>query len=230
MDIAIPWTPVTMVRDGWYTQETSEQGESFRWVQISAHLDIAMSAGLATEIALDVEVGPALGLESFTLQIYENGDRVCFPLYVEGRGRVVFHIDANAYLTRTIELLAQSDVAPIEAPGDPRMLAYRIFSIEARPVLERSDLEDELAESRVIARTLEETIEDLGDLHETTLQSRDAVIERLEWAVAQLRDEVARLQHAAFALQAEFEAMQQIAQERLEVIRAIHEERQSSVG
>ncbi len=110
--------------DGWYPFERYG-GETFRWVQGPARLTLRLAAAEAGLLAIDVESGPGLGSGPFRLVVTVGGRTV--PLEAHGgRERLTLPLSLGPGV-HEISLAAPGGGRP--APGDPRILNFRLFSV-----------------------------------------------------------------------------------------------------
>jgi hypothetical protein len=242
MDIFAEWAPVVLVGAGWYPKETSKDGIPFRWVRDGAWIDLTQLPALAYDVMLDVEPGPAVGLQRFELVLYKDGKTRLAALEIPGRKKVTFRLAAGDPTLHHIELRAESTAKAVDAPGDARTLKYRIFSIVVTPIPDVSEFERKIAqfdktvadqraklaelESAIAAER--EPLESAISQLQREVSARDAVIERLEQIAARLRAEIEELQRAGERQHAEIELQASLAEERLSVIRALHEQNQNA--
>jgi hypothetical protein len=240
MDIFPEWAPLVLAGAGWYPKETSKDGVPFRWLHDGAWIDFTQLPALAYDVTFDVEPGPAVGLQPFDLVLYKDGKTRLAALEIPGRKKVTFRLPAGDPTLHHIELRAENTAEAVDAPGDARTLKYRIFSIAVKPIPDISEFEQKIAqldktvldrqaklaelESAIVAERepLESTITQL----QREVSARDAVIERLEQIAARHRAEIEELKRAGERQHAEIELQASLAQERLEVIRALHEQAQ----
>jgi hypothetical protein len=233
---------VVLAGAGWYPKETAADGLPFRWVHDGAWIDLAQLPSLAYDVTLDVEPGPAVGLQPFELVLFKDGKTRLAALEVPGRKKVTFQLPAGDPSLHHIELRAESSAEAVDAPGDSRTLKYRVFSIVITPIPDVSALERQITQlDKIVADQqaklgeLESEITTEREQLESTIvqlqrevSARDAVIERLEHIAARLRAEIEELQRAGERQHAEIELQANLAQERLEVIRALHEQTQGA--
>ncbi len=299
MDIFQDWDPVALAGAGWYSKEKNPAGNRFRWVGDGAWLDVAQLPGVGYEITFDVEPGPAVGHEQFDLALYEDGKTKLASLPVPGRTEVTFRLPPGDPRVHHLELRAENGGRPVEAPGDPRTLRYRVFSVTVTPTPDVSHLEKQIEDrdaelyqaraayeelEKMLASEAEEHAEKIGQLQrevdardaiierlkqteveeyaakvgqlqsevdardaiierlkqtvaeehaakigqlQREVDARDAIIERLEHTAGRLRSEVDELQRAVESARSQLAASQQLAEERLAVIRAMHDQSQA---
>jgi hypothetical protein len=115
------------VGDGWYPLETFRD-RTFRWVANDAALIVTRPSGNAQALHLDVEPGPGLGLQPFTLQVRDEQGQTVGQVDVRGRETVTVTLPLTAGADRTFKLHVEGGGQP--APNDPRTLNFRVFAIE----------------------------------------------------------------------------------------------------
>ena len=240
MDIFHEWAPVALAGAGWYSKERSPEGDLFRWATDGAWLDIAQLPGLAYDVTFHIEPGPAVGLKPFDLAIYEEGKRKLASLEVPGRERVTFRLPPGEPRVHHLELRPENGEKPVEAPGDTRTLRYRVFSLEITPVPDVSHLEEQIEERDAQNDVLQGRVDELESEAATNAEQytaaitqlqrevdvRDAIIDRLEQTIGRLRSEIEELQRVTEGHHTELESVRALAEERLAVIRAIHDQGQ----
>ncbi|MCX6175449.1 MAG: hypothetical protein NTZ27_11910 [Ignavibacteriales bacterium] len=116
--------------NGWYPFETY-YGESFQWVGGKpAEIIFKNSDNNLGTLKLDLEPGPSCGGESLKLDIYLNDKLINENKLLT---RKIFEINLKNYKNNlkdgnnVIKLVPSSK--NINVPGDPRMLNFRVFSI-----------------------------------------------------------------------------------------------------
>jgi hypothetical protein len=111
----------------WYPLETAT-GESFRWVDNDA--EIAASAPLAAPAVLrvDVESGPGLGKQDFSLQVADERGQIVSSVPVSGRQ--VVHLQLPLEPGATANYRLHVDGGGRRLVGDPRVLNFRVYSID----------------------------------------------------------------------------------------------------
>lgn len=233
MDIYAESEPLALVGPGWYRVEKSARGEDFRWVGPDASLNVARLTPEGVVVKLDVEPGPAVGLKQFRLGIFEDGARLA-AMEIEGRRAVEFTLPPGEPRVHRLSLHAEDPGEPVEAPGDKRTLTFRLFKI-ALTTLPALGVKDESTE-----RALKDAAMRIGQLEELLgaerrerselerrltreIEGRDAVIGRLESVGVQARNEIEDLSRTAQERQQKVEELQALAEERLNVIRAMHQ-------
>jgi hypothetical protein len=141
---------------GWYPFETWA-GQSFRWVGSDAEIVVDRPPSAACTLNLDVEPGPGVGSGSFTLHVYDSTGALLTSSVVAGRGTLVLP-EQSATPARLLKL--HVDGGGLAAPGDPRILNFRVFDascaedLPASPVL----LSRLNTEADITAPTLRQTL------------------------------------------------------------------------
>ncbi|MDB5069327.1 MAG: hypothetical protein JWM87_438 [Candidatus Eremiobacteraeota bacterium] len=106
---------------GWYPLE-EYGGSTFRWVNDNASIEVSSRAA---ELALEVEPGPGVGKQPFTLKaIHASGD-VLASFVVSARERVVVPLRPDEPLPYVIRLRVEGGGRA--TLGDSRMLNFRAF-------------------------------------------------------------------------------------------------------
>jgi hypothetical protein len=113
---------------GWYPLETFG-GESFRWVNNDAVIEVGTDASRTLE--LEVEPGPGLDLKPFTLVIYDQAGNQIQSLPVSGRVPLTVKIPDALRLPASIRL--HVDGGGKSSNHDARIMNFRVF--EANPML-----------------------------------------------------------------------------------------------
>jgi hypothetical protein len=179
-------------------------------------------------------------LQPFSLAIYENGKSQLATLAIPGRARVTFRLPAGDPAVHHLELRTENALPPVEAPGDTRTLKYRIFSIEVTPIPDVSHLERQIDEAaakivelQVREADLQTKVEmgeraaiEASERTEREIAARDAVIERLEATATRLRADLDELRRYSEQTLADLSAANALSEERLTVIRALHDQGQ----
>lgn len=116
---------------GWYTAETYDESV-FRWARNNAEILLPEldELGCSKQIVIDVEAGPALGRTNFILKFATPDDVVIAQELVDGRQKVRF-VPPQEFAGKILRLQVDSNSVP--APGDERVLNFRVFSIRVRP-------------------------------------------------------------------------------------------------
>ena len=114
---------------GWYGLEWSD-GDSFRWVNNDAELRLPpRSNEVLDQIKLEVEIGPALGRARASLKLLNEHGKIVDEALIAGR-QVISLRSTQCLWGTTIKLHVDSDNLP--APGEARMLNFRVFKIDVR--------------------------------------------------------------------------------------------------
>lgn len=127
MDI-ISDSPDIALGQGWFPVE--REGEtSFRWVENDAVLHIAALRPLRTTLTMIVEPGPGVHLSPFALAIRLADGTPLERVLVSGKQRVTFTLPPES--PRVFSILFHVDDGGHYVGGaDPRILNFRVFSIE----------------------------------------------------------------------------------------------------
>jgi hypothetical protein len=127
VDVFTYGDPIVLVGTGWHSYESFGE-DSFRWVGDNARLNVALLTHAPYDLVLDVEPGPAVGNKPFDLVVLENGKEIATRKVI-GRDKIHIPLGAGKPSVRTLELKAVTAAPPLPAPGDARVLKFRIFSI-----------------------------------------------------------------------------------------------------
>jgi GSCFA family len=106
---------------GWYPLE-EYGGSTFRWVNNDASIEVSSRAA---ELALEVEPGPGVGKQPFTLEALDASGAVLASFVVGARERVVVPLRPDAPLPYVVRLRVQGGGRA--TLGDSRMLNFRVF-------------------------------------------------------------------------------------------------------
>lgn len=112
---------------GWYPFETYA-GQSFRWVDNDAVLVIPNPSSTVTKLAMVLEAGPGMGVntKAFTLDVIGDGNIVARPV-VHGRERIRLDLPVLIGKDNAFRLHVQGGGQ--RTPNDKRVLNFRVFSI-----------------------------------------------------------------------------------------------------
>ena len=106
---------------GWYPLE-EYGGSTFRWVNNDASIEVSSRAA---ELALEVEPGPGVGKQPFTLKAIDASGDVLASFVVSARERVVVPLRPDTPLPYVIRLRVEGGGRA--TLGDSRMLNFRVF-------------------------------------------------------------------------------------------------------
>lgn len=135
-DIFRQGDPVALIGDGWHPVEYASDGKRFRWIARNARLNVAQLTRSPYVIVMETEPGPSAGSKPFTLAAYEDDVKLTSASVA---GKVELRLPGVPKpLIRELTLRVEMAAPPIAAPGDPRDLSYRIFSL--RLVREQADV------------------------------------------------------------------------------------------
>jgi hypothetical protein len=119
--------PDLTLGSGWGALETF-RGQTFRWVENDAQVLVAAGKGGHVRLRLQVEPGPGVG-KSFLLKLLDASGRQVNALRVDGRKSVDLSAPVEAGKSNDYRL--HVDGGGRKTPGDPRILNFRVFRIEA---------------------------------------------------------------------------------------------------
>lgn len=117
------------VGDGWYDLEHFD-GETFRWVNEYAIIELVNGSGAdrMVEIELEVEPGPSLGSREMDLIVATSGGQPLPSIRVGGRQKVRFKVEVPAYPgVERVQIGTRG--RGVAVPNDPRTLNFRVFSV-----------------------------------------------------------------------------------------------------
>lgn len=106
---------------GWYPLE-EYGGSTFRWVNNDAIVEVSSGAA---ELALEVEPGPGVGKQPFTLKAIDASGGTLASFVVSARERVVIPLRPDEPLPYVIKLRVEGGGRA--TLGDSRMLNFRVF-------------------------------------------------------------------------------------------------------
>jgi SAM-dependent methyltransferase len=109
---------------GWYPIEYYNR-ETFRWVANDAELIIHRPSASRRTLSLEMEPGPGVGSQPFTLQVLDEQGRVAATAEVKGRQVVNVALPISQGQTAVFRLHIEGGGLP--TPNDPRTLNFRIF-------------------------------------------------------------------------------------------------------
>ncbi len=113
---------------GWYPLETFG-GESFRWVNNDAVIEVGADA--PRNIELELEPGPGLDLKPFTLTVFDQAGNQVQSSPVSGRVPLTIKLPPTLRLPTSIRL--HVDGGGKSSNHDARIMNFRVF--EANPML-----------------------------------------------------------------------------------------------
>jgi hypothetical protein len=117
--------PPVQIEGGWYALEAFN-GEVFRWVDDDARFSVAASSARYATLQFVIEPGPALAGAPLDLQIFE-GNRLLRSMHVAQRTTIDMPVTLAA--GQTLFALRAAHRGSSSAPGDPRTLDFRVFSL-----------------------------------------------------------------------------------------------------
>jgi len=120
---------------GWYPLETFG-GESFRWVNNDAQIEVTSAA--TAPLALEIEPGPGFELGPFRLHVYDSANSPIASFDVKKRERVTFAVPPGVKLPTFIRLHVEGGGKTTSQ--DKRVMNFRVF--EHTPMLEAASASD----------------------------------------------------------------------------------------
>lgn len=115
---------------GWGVLETY-RGETFRWVDNDAHIRLTRPQTEDVALSLFIEPGPGVGGRRFLLKILDAAGRQVAATPVERRSTVKVFVPVEG--GKPTEFRLHLDGGGKPAKGDPRVLNFRVFRMEALP-------------------------------------------------------------------------------------------------
>ena len=112
------------IGQGWYPVESYMQ-QTFRWVANDAQLIIRTPTGTRRTMSLDIEPGPGVGLQPFTLHVLDEQGRTAAVAEVKGREIVQITLPIIQGQEAVFRLHVEGGGLP--TPNDPRILNFRVF-------------------------------------------------------------------------------------------------------
>jgi hypothetical protein len=109
------------IRAGWYPLE-EYGGSTFRWVNDDASVEVSSRAA---ELVLEVEPGPGVGKQPFTLKATDSKGAVLASFFVSARERVVIPLPRDEPTPYVIKLRVEGGGRA--TLGDSRILNFRVF-------------------------------------------------------------------------------------------------------
>ena len=106
-------------------------GETFRWVDNDAKIQITVEAAQTVAVIVTAESGPGLGVGSFLLKLMDSTGRQLGALPVRKRGTVTFFVSVDPGKANEFHL--HVDGGGKRVPQDPRVLNFRVFELETKP-------------------------------------------------------------------------------------------------
>jgi hypothetical protein len=113
---------------GWYPYETFD-GERFRWVGHEAELSISADGQASNILELEVSPGPGMEPSGLVLALTDENGNVLMREPVADRRTVRFALPTPSGAPQLLRLRAEGVESGQSAPGDPRQLDFRVFSI-----------------------------------------------------------------------------------------------------
>lgn len=112
---------------GWHGAERAA-GETFRWSSHESALVVFSPGNTTAALSLTVEGGPAIGFQPFDLEVRDQWGSMLATVPVRGRTEVEVPAPrtAGAFV---ISLHARGGGPPKKAPGDSRVLVFRVFRV-----------------------------------------------------------------------------------------------------
>lgn len=133
-----------VLRYGWHELE-SYAGTVFRWAQNNAECVLFTFEAAHQRVSIDLEPGPGFAARPFRLIVFDaNGERKITE-ELTGRTTVSFTVTATKPTVHVLRLHVPN--AGMRAPGEPRVLDFRVFGIRLEP--EPQDVVDPASGCRV---------------------------------------------------------------------------------
>jgi hypothetical protein len=111
---------------GWYDAE-GQPSERFRWASNDAELVVTAPFGTERQIQLEVEPGPGLGSQPFTMEILDWEGKQVAAIPVQGRETVGATLPTHPGTDSVFRLHVSG--GGLLTPNDPRTLNFRVFSL-----------------------------------------------------------------------------------------------------
>jgi hypothetical protein len=127
MDVFTLGDPIALAGTGWHSYESSGEN-SFRWVGDNARLNVALLTHAPYDLVIEAEPGPAVGNKPFDLVVLEGGKEIATRKVV-GREKIRIPLGSGKPTVRTLELKVANAAKALPAPGDSRILKFRVFRI-----------------------------------------------------------------------------------------------------
>lgn len=115
------------VGHGWHPVELFD-GEVFRWVTNDADVVVTAPTGRERRLLLELEPGPGLGSQPFTLRVLDEHTRPVATLPVSGREVVSIRLPLANGDREVFRLTTDGGGQHVE--GDPRILNFRVLSFQ----------------------------------------------------------------------------------------------------
>lgn len=208
---------------GWYPIEYYNR-EIFRWVANDAELIIHTPTGSRRTLSLEIEPGPGVGLQPFTLHVLDEKGNIAATAQV--KGREVVNVTLPIERGRSVVFTLHVEGGGRPAPNDPRILNFRVFrfgwsdceprderALEAEKLTIQSradDTSDWLLKSQ-IQRTIE---------LECELEQKEKVIRELHTEAERRREKLEELDRAIQQERARWAHEQQALSEKLQALQA----------
>jgi hypothetical protein len=112
---------------GWYPFETYA-GQTFRWVDNDAEIVVTAPSGSKQRIKLELETGPSLNSQPFTIQLLDAAGKVVSSADVPIRKQIILDLPTTAGTAAVYHLHVKGGGRRV--PNDPRILNFRVFTID----------------------------------------------------------------------------------------------------
>jgi hypothetical protein len=123
---------------GWYSVERNSAHQVFRWVDNDAEVTVKLGADSPAPLVFDVEPGPGVNRQPFTLQVLDAGGNMQAQVWIRGRENVRLQLPPGGDRTRNFRLHVAG--GGISIPEDPRILNFRVYRcVWAATAAERRD-------------------------------------------------------------------------------------------
>jgi hypothetical protein len=116
-----------LVGNGWHGLEQSGD-EQYRWADNDVEIFITEPAEAVARLLLEIEPGPSLGGDTLRLSVVNEAGEVVAEAEVDTRERVLLEFPLPPARVQIFRLHAESESIP--APGDGRILNFRVLGIE----------------------------------------------------------------------------------------------------
>jgi hypothetical protein len=118
---------------GWHEME-HEGGQTFRWAESRASIELAPVGSTWLSLDLDIEPGPSLPGVPLHLDVCDSAGECVARVDVAGRQVATIVLPVHPLQRTIFSLYVRGDIRVV--PGDARSLCYRIFSLrESGPLL-----------------------------------------------------------------------------------------------
>ena len=116
---------------GWNKLE-SYAGETFRWAAGEASVEVELAAAHDGMLSMLLEPGPGAGGHPLLLRVLDESGHAVGAILLDRRETHRIAVPLKGGKPETFHLRAEG--GGVAAPGDPRVLNFRAFAIDARPL------------------------------------------------------------------------------------------------